>query len=557
MFPTERLRGTAPYIWAILAMVLTSRSLFSGFQIDDWQQLWVLQHGDPLWDLFAFLDGDPAHNAAKRDTGELPWWAADQLKIRFMRPITALTHMLDHAIAPRHAGLAHLHSVAWLGLLTLAVGALYRSVHGATALASLAALLFAVDDAHGIPTSWLANRNALVTATLGTLCILAWRERERVPAWVSPVLFALALLAGEAAVGTLAYLAAHVLCLDDRPWRDRLRSLAPIGLIVVVWRIVYRTYGFGTAQSGMYLDPLADPLAYLQAFPTRVTLMLADQFLSWPSSIADFLSAPRRAAFAWGAALVVAGIGVLLAPLRHDRHARFWALGCLLSLVPAAATFPANRMLTFASIGGAALVALLAQHSWHRRSTRAFVGFHLVVSPFLLMVNTASPESIANHIFDPCERTTPDTLDVVDKRIIFINANDLCTGSVVQRRRLESRHAPKAVWLLSSALYEVTLRRVDDHTLRIELSDGMQSTPADRLTRADELRFAVGDQVHLDGMTITIRGNDTEGRVNAYEARLDLPLDDPRLVWMATRDLSPVPIELPDVGAPMQLPSAF
>src|SRR4029453_4870479 len=47
-----------------------------------------------------------------------------------------------------------------------------------------------------------------------------------------------------------------------------------------------------------------------------------------------------------------------LAPLaRRDRLARFWAFGMLLATVPVSATVPGDRLLTFAGIGAAGLLA--------------------------------------------------------------------------------------------------------------------------------------------------------------------------------------------------------
>ena len=58
--------------------------------------------------------------------------------------------------------------------------------------------------------------------------------------------------------------------------------------------------------------------------------------------------------------LLLLGLALLLVPmlraLRGSAIAGFWATGLLLSLVPISATFPSARLLTFAGLGGAALV---------------------------------------------------------------------------------------------------------------------------------------------------------------------------------------------------------
>ena len=64
----------------LLAMLLVSPALWSGWQLDDFIHRYYLLgypdiHGvtkSPL-ELFSFLDGDPSHNHDLMDTGLLPW----------------------------------------------------------------------------------------------------------------------------------------------------------------------------------------------------------------------------------------------------------------------------------------------------------------------------------------------------------------------------------------------------------------------------------------------------------------------------------------------------
>src|SRR5437763_1955506 len=84
------------------------------------------------------------------------------------------------------------------------------------------------DDAHGIVVSWIANRNAVLAAAFGFGALLlhdrAVRESDRRARIAAPVLFAVALLAGEAALATLGYLAAHAVWMQKDRWTARLRT---------------------------------------------------------------------------------------------------------------------------------------------------------------------------------------------------------------------------------------------------------------------------------------------------------------------------------------------
>ena len=66
---------------------------------------------------------------------------------------------------PHHPWLMHVHSLLWFGATIAIAAILYRRLMGPGWVGGLAALVFALDDAHGSPAAWLANRNAV----LGTL----------------------------------------------------------------------------------------------------------------------------------------------------------------------------------------------------------------------------------------------------------------------------------------------------------------------------------------------------------------------------------------------------
>src|SRR5437899_567285 len=80
-------------------------------------------------------------------------------------------------------------------------------------LVGLATALYAFDDAHGAPVAWIANRNALMSASFGVLALTAhdrWRRQERAGfAWIASGQFLLALLSLEGGIATAGYLAAY------------------------------------------------------------------------------------------------------------------------------------------------------------------------------------------------------------------------------------------------------------------------------------------------------------------------------------------------------------
>ena len=77
----------------LLALVLGSPSLPGGLALDD---LLLTEHLAAGRDLTALYDfGGSAEVAAQRASGAFPWWTADDLHVRFLRPLAAATLALD------------------------------------------------------------------------------------------------------------------------------------------------------------------------------------------------------------------------------------------------------------------------------------------------------------------------------------------------------------------------------------------------------------------------------------------------------------------------------
>jgi hypothetical protein len=140
-------------------------------------------------------------------------------------------------------------------------------------VATLATVLFALDDAHAWPAVWIANRNALVAMTFGlvagTLHLRARAGGGVAARLGAPVAFALALLSAEA--GT----AAGLLLLATELWRPepvavRARRRAPYLAVAAAWAVLWKLGGYGISGSGLYVDPLRSPLRFLSLVPERL-----------------------------------------------------------------------------------------------------------------------------------------------------------------------------------------------------------------------------------------------------------------------------------------------
>src|SRR4051812_14473201 len=197
--------------WAVfwlvlLGLVLVTPSLFTGLVADDLlHQLLLRQRpGIPglspsTVDLFHFARGDPASARQLMNHGVFAWWTDCGLVLAFLRPLSGLTHFVDHLLWPTSPLLMHLQNLLWFGLLLWIVSRVYLRFSPGRGAALLSLLLFAVDDAHAPAVGWIANRSLTIGLVFALLALIvhdrARRGRSTHAAWLAPVLLAVALSA--------------------------------------------------------------------------------------------------------------------------------------------------------------------------------------------------------------------------------------------------------------------------------------------------------------------------------------------------------------------------
>src|SRR5262249_28414711 len=114
------------------------------------------------------------------------------------------------------------------------------------------------------------------------------------------------------------------------------------------------------AHSAIYLDPVREAPAFtLGLFEKMPELAAAELGAPGPDALAFGPPGSRLLLIVVGVSLSALGVAAFAPLVRRDRAARFFALGALLSLVPACATFASARQLLVPSIGFVGLVAQL------------------------------------------------------------------------------------------------------------------------------------------------------------------------------------------------------
>ncbi len=352
-----------------LAVLLTARSLHSGFSTDDHFARAVFrgftnipEYARADRNAFLFSDGDPEKNLALMDRGVFPWWSVPTARLAFWRPLASWTHYLDYRLWGRNPFPMHLENVLLYALLCVLASILYRRFMEPPWVAGFAALLFTIDENNGHAVGWIANRNMLMAACCVVVILLvhdAWRRGGwKAGAILGPVVLAFGFLCAEAVIAAGAYLLAYALFLDKGRWLRRFLTLVPYGIVVVVWNLFYRMSGYGSAGSGWYTDPATDPFGFLKALVTHVPILVADLFVMWPAPLLNRFNAALFPYIVALLAVVVLGMLWVLKPLlKRDAVSRFWLFGMVLALAPVSAVTPQPRVVLLAGIGCAPLIA--------------------------------------------------------------------------------------------------------------------------------------------------------------------------------------------------------
>lgn len=561
-------------------------AVFGGRHVDDWLQAEILagdsefaRRESALTEFFTFANGDTAQTLRRIDRGVLPWWSDERLKMRFLRPISVLTHQLDQILWPEVEWLKHAHSVFWFLLAVVAAACVYREIGTTVVGACLATILFGIDDIHGITIGWVANRNHLVS---GTLVLVAFRahiqwQREGRSIWglLSVALFAVALLSGESAVAYGAFVFAWAVTQHTGTVRHRIVSGLPGLLTGLIWLIVYRQFGFGASQSGQYVNPVGNPLDFLVVACERLPLFAAALCGTSSTELSAFADESQRQVLWWWACSSVAVIAMMMANGScRDRCLQFWLLATFVSLLPLCAATPIDRVLLLPTFASHGVVARCLELGWsvlvRRRSATEsvelltpgwpartlawlFVILHLLTPSWLLPLRIAAFDKLGQRLESAAtSRALARSLE--SRQLILVNPPDAFHGwHLPAVRRHHGLSNPDQVRVLASGLVPLQLDRVDDTTLVVRPKAPFLDRALSDLYRSKPLR--VGWQRRLTGVDIEILEASPSGDPLAIQFRFDRRLESDDLVWMEWRDNQFVDLQLPSVGETLEIPA--
>ena len=486
-----------------LAVVATLPALSTGLLNDDLTQWAVLASPSEVADELSeigigsensgrlgaavseqFAPMDPNRNLDKlREYGAVPWWTYDGLWVRFWRPLASFTHWLDYRVFGSSPVAMHAHNIVWLAAVIFLVTILYRRLNGPAWMAALAGLLFILDDFTYFPAMWIANRNIFLSLFFGILCIL-WHHRWRntgspTAAVVSVAFLAGSLLSAEAGVATCAYLFAYAVTLEQGKFKRRAASLAPAILVTIGWRFVYNKLGHGASGGSFYLDPSLEPLRYAWAMLVRGPILLMRE---WSRVSADTFScvpvSTRMILWPIVVAMLLVILLLLWPLLKSNRHARFWAIGMHVSVLPICATMPMNRNLLWVGIGACGLVGhflggVAANEPWvPQRPIRRFLTKTLFISLLIvhlfmaLLVRIISPATTVLLVdvvkqtmqVGPSDATAPSNLNLIFLlasacALVALYVSDIVAKQSLPPRQRSSRFLAKGLLIALIIVY--------------------------------------------------------------------------------------------------------
>lgn len=555
----------ARWIALSLAIILPLPGLFAEHYCDD--QLAVLRLEGALpapipgpFHLYTFMSGEPGQPLAGM------WWALPTIKMSLFRPLTSALFAIDHAIAGRHAALYHVHSMLWYAAAVLAAAALFRRLLPERE-AALATLIFTITPAHWTAAAWPAARHVAIAGALGfTAFGLHVRSREEGDgrAGAGAIgLTAIAMLAGEAALSVLGFIAAYELVGRRDAVAARVKAMVPWALLFAAYMAMYKGLGFGIRGAGGYLDPVSDLAVLIVALPVRLGVLACSMMLDVPAEMSTL--APRASPMLAALGAAAGAVLILLARRAARRLApevarRVWALllGAAFATLPATAGLPGDRGLFLAGIGTAAAIAVALLHAGRAddeasrdlapRAGRALFGLvHVVMAApiFLggvLHLTITSRRALAAIGAAEIPRSE-------DVRVAGIGLADPLIGMFLEPAlRFTSRPAPKTVQLLSMSTHDHTLRRVSNHTLEIGIVGGrLLDHSFEQTVRAPRFPLRAGAEVRVADWHVRVL-EDEGGQPTRFSVTFDLPLDDPRLAIVHWRDGGLRRIPLPTMG---------
>lgn len=543
----------------LATFILCLPALWAGYMGDDYIHHALLSTHLPiekpddlsLFGLFSFINGDSVRNRLLMDYSLIPWWTYSDLKYAFWRPLSEISHWIDHRLWPNQPWLMHLHNLIWYLAALVLLRRLYIRIIPASSAVLMALAVFALDSSHGFAVSWIANRNAMISLTISLVTLIyfiKWREEgSKAALIISLTAMLLGMLSAEASVSILGYGGAYALVLDRKGPLKGLLATLPWLLLMIVWWVIYKDAGFGASNaSAYYVDPAAQPLTYIAKALERMPVVLASQWGIIPAEIYGFAGRTLWGYVAGCAFFLLLILIPVLRTLSVSRTTWFWMLGMLFATLPVLSALPHDRLLFFTGIGASALIGMFLQRVFRAGNTKedseigrytkavayVLVALHLVLSPLLLPVMSYSSKLLWSNMISHKPSFFDGIENLTDKQLVLFSPPLASDVIIALLRFYRQDPLPERLWTISTLNEPFALHVLDEHTVEIVRPEGFIDREELSFRDLKIQPFSEGEKVLLSGLSIETRDINDEGKPTRLLLHFDRALDNPNLVFL-------------------------
>lgn len=544
---------------------------FSGFHSDDFFQLLLLRgdsvierHGDgSLFGLFSFIDTVPAHRQQLQLYGVLPWFASDDFYFRFWRPLSELTHFIDFVIMPGQAWFAHLHSMVWFLILSYCVYQLaYVLTHYNKHIASLAWLIFLLDGQHVANIAWIANRNALIAAVFSVVSLLFyihWVNTHKKRFYiVSVLMFALALLSAEMALGIVAYLFFYALIVQRASFAVIAKQASAYVVVLVLWFGVYRYYHYGVNTAvGLYINPITETLNFVFMLIQRIPIYISSSILPIPAGffwVSDSMILGMKWLVLLLASIVTMFLSYAIFRFKSSNHRlTFLVISAIFCLIPVCTTLTQDRLALLQTVGmdiALAWVTILwLAYTKSRYLTwlaQALIVIHLVLSPIHLLLGSVYLAWAAKNI-EANAMLIDNALH--NKVMVVIRAPIGEAVSLIGIRAVHFAENPQQLFWIANNESEVQVKQESTRSLLITKPMGFASGLESTFRSIAAQPFYVGQNISIGDITVEIVRLNQHSYPVQVRLTFEQNMDSGRYVFYSYQHNQFVPVDLAQLSA--------
>lgn len=538
---------------------------------------------------YAFLEKNPERTAFLFDRGLIPWWANNRTSVSFWRPFTSMFLLADFTLWPDNPFAMHLHNSIWFVVLAFISLLVFRRIQKSPWIAGLAGFVFIFNSINFLPVSWISNRHMLIALVMSlvTLLFIDMHNRKNNIRYLifSYIFFILALLASEAGIIALAYLLGYIFFLSKKPVIKRFTMFTPFLFILVLWRIIYTIQGYGVNSSGIYVDPLNNPIRFFSVLVVKIPFLCGSVLFNIPSDLYGFFSREALPFTAFLLFIVLCITGIMLKKcICKNKSLYFWAASFFFTLIPLCTTTPVDRNLmplSFCAVGLAAEMfsCFISQYKKEKKKgylfpalffclfiglkiTGGFVGMYLYPAGIKALQDSFSRSVHFGE--DP---------DLADQDVVIV-APPMChfyyAFSIEQL--FKNMPMPRHIRVLSPAFSNSTITRLDSSRIRVAAEDGYYPPPVyqnnsrtivsghfhhlnpqkrmEWMYIDSSYRPETGDTIRMSNVLITITGLTEDRRIREAVFQFDVPLEHQllRFITWDPRGQQFVPFTLPGVG---------